>query len=47
MRVNAWALGPVEETEEQRARRLPAFLTPYGPGGFATPDDLAALAAAQ
>jgi p-cumate 2,3-dioxygenase subunit alpha len=43
MQVTAWALGPVEETEPQRARRLDAFLTFYGPGGFATPDDVAAL----
>jgi p-cumate 2,3-dioxygenase subunit alpha len=43
MHVTAWALGPVEETAEQRARRLDAFLTFYGPGGFATPDDIAAL----
>jgi phenylpropionate dioxygenase-like ring-hydroxylating dioxygenase large terminal subunit len=47
MRVVAWALGPVEETEAQRARRLHAFLTFYGPGGFATPDDVAALEFAQ
>lgn len=47
MKVTAWALGPVEETEEQRARRLHAFLTFYGPGGFATPDDVAALESAQ
>jgi len=47
MKVTAWALGPVEETPEQRARRLHAFLTFYGPGGFATPDDVAALEAAQ
>src|SRR5580658_6643597 len=46
-RRTAWALGPVEETEAQRARRLHAFLTFYGPGGFATPDDVAALEAAQ
>ena len=37
----------VEETKEQRARRLHAFLTFYGPGGFATPDDVAALELAQ
>ncbi len=43
MRVTAWAFGPAEETAEQRARRLDAFLTFYGPGGFATPDDVAAL----
>jgi phenylpropionate dioxygenase-like ring-hydroxylating dioxygenase large terminal subunit len=47
MHVTAWALGPVEETEAQRARRLHAFLTFYGPGGFATPDDVAALELAQ
>ncbi|MDT2019320.1 aromatic ring-hydroxylating dioxygenase subunit alpha [Methylocella sp. CPCC 101449] len=47
MKVTSWALGPVEETEAQRARRLHAFLTFYGPGGFATPDDVAALEAAQ
>ncbi len=47
MKVTAWALGPVEENEEQRARRLHAFLTFYGPGGFATPDDVAALESAQ
>ncbi|MGH7087632.1 MAG: SRPBCC family protein, partial [Stellaceae bacterium] len=43
MQVTAWCLGPTEETEAQRARRLDAFLTFYGPGGFATPDDVAAL----
>jgi hypothetical protein len=47
MHVTAWALGPVEETEAQRARRLHAFLTFYGPGGFATPDDVTALESAQ
>ncbi len=47
MRVTAWCLGPVEETEAQRARRLHAFLTFYGPGSFATPDDVAALELAQ
>ena len=47
MHVTAWALGPVEETEAQRARRLHAFLTFSGPGGFATPDDVAALELAQ
>jgi len=47
MRVTAWALGPVEETPAQRARRLDAFLTFYGPGGFATPDDVAELELVQ
>jgi phenylpropionate dioxygenase-like ring-hydroxylating dioxygenase large terminal subunit len=47
MHVTAWALGPVEETESARARRLDAFLTFYGPGGFATPDDVEALELVQ
>jgi len=47
MHVTAWALGPVEETESARARRLDAFLTFYGPGGFATPDDVEALEMVQ
>ncbi|HUZ74864.1 MAG TPA: aromatic ring-hydroxylating dioxygenase subunit alpha [Stellaceae bacterium] len=47
MQVTAWAMGPVEETPAQRARRLDAFLTFYGPGGFATPDDVAALELVQ
>src|SRR5262245_5504554 len=47
MHVTAWALGPVEEVESARARRLDAFLTFYGPGGFATPDDVEALELVQ
>lgn len=47
MHVTAWAAGPVEETESARARRLDAFLTFYGPGGFATPDDVEALELVQ
>lgn len=47
MKVTSWCLGTAEETKDQRARRLHAFLTFYGPGGFATPDDVAALEAAQ
>jgi phenylpropionate dioxygenase-like ring-hydroxylating dioxygenase large terminal subunit len=47
MHVTAWALGPVEENETARARRLDAFLTFYGPGGFATPDDVEALELVQ
>jgi phenylpropionate dioxygenase-like ring-hydroxylating dioxygenase large terminal subunit len=47
MHVVAWALGPVEESEAARARRLDAFLTFYGPGGFATPDDVEALELVQ
>jgi phenylpropionate dioxygenase-like ring-hydroxylating dioxygenase large terminal subunit len=47
MRVTAWALGPREESATARAVRLDSFLTFYGPGGFATPDDIAALEAVQ
>jgi phenylpropionate dioxygenase-like ring-hydroxylating dioxygenase large terminal subunit len=47
MRVTAWALGPVDESESARARRLDSFLTFYGPGGFATPDDVEALEMVQ
>ena len=47
MHVRAWAFGPVEESETARARRLDAFLTFYGPGGFATPDDVEALELVQ
>jgi len=47
MKVTAWALGTKEESEKARARRLDSFLTFYGPGGFATPDDVEALEAVQ
>ena len=47
MHVTAWALGPEEESQAARARRLDAFLTFYGPGGFATPDDVEALELVQ
>ena len=47
MSVCAWALGPRDETEAARAIRLDSFLTFYGPGGFATPDDVEALQAVQ
>ena len=47
MRVRAWAMGPKEETAQARAVRLDSFLTFYGPGGFATPDDIEALESVQ
>jgi phenylpropionate dioxygenase-like ring-hydroxylating dioxygenase large terminal subunit len=47
MKVRAWALGPCEETPAARAIRLDSFLTFYGPGGFATPDDVEALEMVQ
>ena len=47
MHISAWAFGPIEESETARSRRLDAFLTFYGPGGFATPDDVEALELVQ
>lgn len=47
MTLDAWALGPAEETEEQIARRLNSFLIFIGPGGFATPDDVEVLEECQ
>lgn len=45
--VTAWALAPIEESDSVLARRLDSFLTFYGPGGFATPDDVEALESCQ
>lgn len=47
MQVRACALGPKEEAASARAVRLDSFLTFYGPGGFATPDDIEALESVQ
>jgi p-cumate 2,3-dioxygenase alpha subunit len=47
MEVTAWALGPKGESAQARAIRLDSFLTFYGPGGFATPDDVEALESVQ
>jgi p-cumate 2,3-dioxygenase alpha subunit len=47
MQVRAWALGTKEESPAARAVRLDSFLTFYGPGGFATPDDIEALESVQ
>ena len=47
MNVSAWALGVRGESRGFRKRRLDNFLEFLGPGGFATPDDLEALEAAQ
>ena len=47
MKVTAWAIGPVGESAVMRKCRLDAFLTFYGPGGFATPDDVEALQQVQ
>jgi p-cumate 2,3-dioxygenase subunit alpha len=45
--VRAFALGPKEESEKLRDRRLNNFLEFLGPGGFATPDDNEALELVQ
>jgi p-cumate 2,3-dioxygenase alpha subunit len=47
MQVRAWQLAPESETAGPRERRLEAFLTFLGPGGFATPDDVEALESCQ
>ncbi len=47
MLVRAWQLAPATEAEGPRERRLEAFLTFLGPGGFATPDDQEALESCQ
>jgi p-cumate 2,3-dioxygenase alpha subunit len=47
MLVRACAIGPKGESAAARAIRLDSFLTFYGPGGFATPDDIEALESVQ
>lgn len=47
MEVTAWHIAPPEEGEELRAQRLDNFLTFWGPGGLASPDDVEALESAQ
>ena len=45
--VRACAIGPKGESAAARKIRLDSFLTFYGPGGFATPDDIEALESVQ
>jgi p-cumate 2,3-dioxygenase alpha subunit len=47
MESTAWAAAPADEPPEMLERRLDSFLTFYGPGGFATPDDVEALESCQ
>jgi p-cumate 2,3-dioxygenase alpha subunit len=47
MSVTAWALAPRGQTADDRALTLQAFLTFFGPGGFATPDDIEILEGCQ
>jgi p-cumate 2,3-dioxygenase subunit alpha len=45
--VTAWQLAPPEEGEELHRQRLDNFLTFWGPGGLASPDDVEALESCQ
>jgi len=47
MEVSAWELVPPEEGPELRRQRLDNFLTFWGPGGLASPDDVEALETCQ
>ncbi len=47
MDVTAWHLVPREEADTVLATRLDSYLTFFGPGGFATPDDVEALESCQ
>lgn len=47
MEVSAWHLAPVDESATLRKQRLDNFLTFWGPGGLATPDDVEALESCQ
>lgn len=47
MEVTAWELVPPEEGAELRKQRLDNFLTFWGPGGLASPDDVEALETCQ
>nr|WP_043258904.1 aromatic ring-hydroxylating dioxygenase subunit alpha [Streptomyces prunicolor] len=47
MEVTAWHLAPPEEGEELHKQRLDNFLTFWGPGGLASPDDVEALETCQ
>jgi p-cumate 2,3-dioxygenase alpha subunit len=47
MEITQWALAPKGEDPASRARRLHAFNTFLGPGGFATPDDIEAFEGCQ
>ncbi|WP_346008305.1 aromatic ring-hydroxylating dioxygenase subunit alpha [Janibacter terrae] len=47
MEVTAWELAPPEEGAELKRQRLDNFLTFWGPGGLASPDDVEMLESAQ
>ena len=45
--ITAWALAPAGESAAARALRLDNFLVFFGPGGYATPDDVEMLESCQ
>jgi benzoate/toluate 1,2-dioxygenase alpha subunit/p-cumate 2,3-dioxygenase alpha subunit len=45
--VSAWCLAPRGQAEEDRALELAAYVTFFGPGGFATPDDIDIMESCQ
>ncbi|MDQ6522946.1 aromatic ring-hydroxylating dioxygenase subunit alpha [Nocardioides sp. LHD-245] len=47
MEVTAWELVPPDEGPELKQQRLDNFLTFWGPGGLASPDDVEALETCQ
>ncbi|GGS20536.1 aromatic-ring-hydroxylating dioxygenase subunit alpha [Streptomyces humidus] len=47
LEVSAWHLVPPDEGEELHKQRLDNFLTFWGPGGLASPDDVEALETCQ
>jgi p-cumate 2,3-dioxygenase subunit alpha len=47
MEVSAWEMAPPEEGPELRRQRLDNYLTFWGPGGLASPDDVEALETCQ
>jgi benzoate/toluate 1,2-dioxygenase alpha subunit len=47
MEVTAWELAPPDEGAELKRQRLDNFLTFWGPGGLASPDDVEALETCQ
>ena len=47
MEITAWHLVPNEESPKMHSIRLDTYLTFFGPGGFASPDDVEALESCQ
>ena len=45
--VSAWEMAPTEEPDNMLYIRMQSFLSFFGPGGFATPDDVEALESCQ